>query len=49
MRFARQAQYVRSVSMLARHFLLSGAALCHGALSNLMAGAAFCAVAEVVF
>ena len=39
MRFARQAQYFRSVSMLARHFLLAGA----------MAGAAFCDVAEVVF
>ena len=49
MRFAWQARYFRSVSMLARRFLVAGTALCAGALFNLVTGAAFCDVTIMLF
>ena len=42
MRFEWQAQYSRSVSMLACRFLVAGTALCVCAFYNFVAGARFC-------
>ena len=49
LRFEWQAQYFRSVSMLACRFLVAGTALCACAFYHFLAGARFCDVAQVVF
>ena len=49
-RFAGQAQYFGNVSMQVRRFFVAGAALfCDVAFRDVVAGAAFCDVAKVLF